>query len=85
MEINLGLIPIIDRGPYDPTHAYRPLDLIHHNDRTYLVRKCCNGIPVSDSSRYAEIHVEVDTDGVLVYYLRAACFSVDSHYEMFAV
>lgn len=85
MTVNLGIIPIIDRGLYDPDHSYRPLDLVHYDNRIYLVRECCKETPVTDTSYYAEVHVEMDPDGDPEYYQHEHCIPQNSRYAMLAV
>ena len=59
VKTSLGRVGLVLRGEYNPETPYVRLDVVYRNNGTYVCRKDCVGVPVSNAE-YWQVVVNLD-------------------------
>lgn len=59
VKTSLGRVGLVLRGEYNPETPYVRLDVVYRNKGTYVCRKDCVGVPVSNAE-YWQVVVNLD-------------------------
>ena len=58
---NLGKCSLVIKGAYDATVQYGRLDIVYANDQSYVCKKTCTGIAVTNTEYWQLLAKKGDT------------------------